>query len=471
MQYWWQKFILGFTLLITSNIHADVILHAFNWKYSDITANVTSIKNAGYKAVLISPPAKSSGNEWWGSYQPQDMRVIDNPLGNKEDLQKLLTTLSKNGIAVYADVVLNHMANEAYIRNDLNYPGNNILATYANNKTYFERQKLFGDLNNNVIANNDFHPAFCINNWNDVYQVQNGRLCGGGSDAGLPDLAATNNVIALQKQYLQALKNMGIKGFRLDAVKHMDNYYLSSILTPDLLNGSFVFGEVITGGGTGNSDYEQFLKSYLASTSHSAYDFPLFATIRNAFSINGSMSQLANPSANGQALANNRAVTFSITHDIPTNDGFRYQIMEPTDELLANAYLLGRDGGVPMIYSDHGETKNKDGTRWVNYYNRSDIQAMVKFHNATHGTTMEVIASNNCYLVFKRNYTNGDAAGIVAINKCGFAQNVAIDTNRYKMLWHRNYVDVLNKSDILNIGSNSITITIPARSAKMWLAS
>lgn len=49
----------------TSSVQAEAILHAFNWKYADVTANAAQIAAAGYKKVLISPALKSSGNEWW----------------------------------------------------------------------------------------------------------------------------------------------------------------------------------------------------------------------------------------------------------------------------------------------------------------------------------------------------------------------------------------------------------------------
>lgn len=106
-------------LLFSSATYADTILHAFNWKYSDVTANANQIAEAGYKKVLVAPAMKSSGSQWWARYQPQDLRTIDSPLGNKQDLAAMITALKGVGVDVYADVVLNHMANESWKRSDL----------------------------------------------------------------------------------------------------------------------------------------------------------------------------------------------------------------------------------------------------------------------------------------------------------------------------------------------------------------
>ncbi len=42
---------------------------------------------------------------------------------------------------------------------------------------------------------------------------------------------------------------MGIKGFRVDAVKHMSDYQINAVFTPEIKQGMHVFGEVITTGG------------------------------------------------------------------------------------------------------------------------------------------------------------------------------------------------------------------------------
>ncbi|WP_234418398.1 hypothetical protein [Dongshaea marina] len=56
MRNFWQL-VVATCMLLTFGAKADVILHAFNWKYSEVTRKADEIKNAGYKEVLISPPS------------------------------------------------------------------------------------------------------------------------------------------------------------------------------------------------------------------------------------------------------------------------------------------------------------------------------------------------------------------------------------------------------------------------------
>lgn len=440
---------------------ADVILHAFNWRYDTVEARAAEIQSLGYRAVLVAPPLKSEGAAWWARYQPQDLRTIDHPLGNRQSFQRMSNALRARGIRVYADIILNHMANEAAQRGDLNYPGQRVLNTYAANTTYWNNQRLFGDLRYNFLSQWDFGPANCINNYNDVWQVQNWRLCGGPGDAGLPDLLGSNYVVGQQRSYLTALKGLGVTGFRIDAAKHMPLSHINAVLTPEIKSGVHVFGEVITNGGAGDSEYSGFLLPYLNGTDHGAYDFPLFGSIRNALRFGGSMNALVNPAAVGQALPNARAVTFTVTHDIPNNGGFRYLILDPTDETLAYAYVLGRDGGSPLLYSDNNESGDN---RWVNAYRRSDLAAMIRFHNTTQGSDMQVLSYSDCHLLFRRGNR-----GIVGINKCGSTVNTTVNMNNSVLWWNTVYRDVLDSNSVVNIGSSNYTFSLPARRARMWM--
>ncbi|MEL6816420.1 MAG: alpha-amylase family glycosyl hydrolase, partial [Cyanobacteria bacterium J06598_3] len=94
----------------------DVILHAFNWRYTDIINNLGTIRSAGYGAILIPPPLYSdpNGDQWWQRYQPKDYRVLLSHLGGKRDLEQLIAACHAGTpkLRVYADLVVNHMANE-----------------------------------------------------------------------------------------------------------------------------------------------------------------------------------------------------------------------------------------------------------------------------------------------------------------------------------------------------------------------
>lgn len=460
-----SKASLTFTLALASiasvqHASADAILHAFDWNYSDVSAKATEIKSLGYKAVLVAPPLKSNSanSAWWQRYQPQDIRVIDHARGNKQTFQTMVNALNAQGVAVYADIVLNHMANERNGATD--FPGSGAINTYNSNTTYWNNQKLFGDLTQGLFGGYDFNSANCISDYNDVWQVQNWRLCGGAGDTGLPDLNPNSWVVTQQRNYLTALKNMGVKGFRVDAAKHMTAYHMNQIFTSTIKTNMYVFGEIITGGGAGNLDNDRFLSPYLRDTDHKAYDFPLFHSIRNAFGFGGSMSSLVNPQAVGQAIDQFRAVTFTINHDIPLNGGFRSWIMDATDEKLAYAYIMGRDGGKPLIFSD---TTGTDSNRWVNAYKAPHIAAMLKFHNKVQGQGMEVLAHNSCAILFRRG-----EEGVVGINKCGSQQNFSVNTNnRFK--WYRNYRDVLTNNALVYINSSNYTFALPSRTARMWL--
>jgi alpha-amylase len=457
--------LLWLMLCFSPAVLADAILHAFDWHYDEVAAKASEIKNLGYKAVLVAPPLKSDagGCAWWQRYQPQDLRVIDHCKGNKQAFVNMINALNDSNPArkvdVYADIVLNHMANERSGATD--FPGQSAVNSYGNNSSYWNNQRLFGNLTQGLFGSADFNPANCISNYNDVWQVQNWRLCGGNGDTGLPDLNPNNWVVQQQRAYLTALKNLGVKGFRVDAAKHMTIWHINEIFTSSIKSGMYLFGEIITSGGAGNNEYDSFLAPYLNYTDHKAYDFPLFNTIRSAFSFAGSLSQLVNPGAYGQALANSRAVTFTITHDIPTNAGFRYLIMDSTDEYLAYAYVMGRDGGKPLIFSDSTGT---DNGRWVNAYKASHISKMLNFHNRMQGQGMEMLAWNDCAILFRRGQE-----GIVGINKCGSTQSFNISTHN-RFYWYRNYRDVLSAGNLVYISGGSYNFSLPARQARMWYA-
>ncbi len=155
-------------------------------------------------------------------------------------------------------------------------------------------------------------------------------------------------------------------------------------------------------------------------------------------------------------------MTFSVTHDVPNNDGFRGMIFDPQDEYLANAYVLGRDGGVPMIYSDHGESAANhptDKARWHTLWKRADIQGMLAFHNAMHGQPERSLHTSPVALVLAR----GDQ-GVLAINKSGDWQHTLLSSHG---LQAGDYECALH-GHRMHVAGCDIDLHVPPRQAQMW---
>lgn len=443
---------------------SDVILHAFDWQYAYVAENAKKISELGYKTVLVSPPMKSAirddGTEWWQRYQPQDYRIIDNQLGNTKDFSAMVQMLNEFGIRVYADVVFNHMANEAYLRPDLDYPNEFDMQCYRTNWEEVQKLRLFGDLSQPLFTEDDFVEAFGIEDWKDKWEVQNGRITGGNEDPGLPTLRHNDNVVAKQQAYLKALKKMGVTGFRIDAAKHMTLDHLRKVWTDDIMKDVHIFGEIITDGGATKEEYEIFLQPYLESTKLGAYDFPLFNTVFEAFQPKGDMTSLINPYTFGQALSNTRAITFAITHDIPNNDVFSNLVMEEVSEWLAYCYILGRDGGVPLIYTDldtSGILDKSGQPRWMNAWKDPRMAKMISFHNFAHGEPMKRMLGDEDFLVFSRGEN-----GLVAINKSDHRIEISMD-------WQKDMLDLLSDSN-LKVDQGEFNFTLEPQGCMMMVA-
>lgn len=448
---------MAFELADKGAIMSDVILHAFNWPLAKVADSAAAIAANGFGAVLLPPPLYSdqNGPDWWQRYQPKDYRVIRSYLGGKEQLERAIKALHDFDVRVYADVVFNHMANEKGQRDDpFNFPGEAELRRYRAERPSFERDRLYGDLDVGLFSPWDFNPDGDIHNWNDPHESQEHRL------SGLPDLDLSDWVVGQQQACLAALNGLGFDGYRIDAIKHLPFDHISRVFqTPDMA-GRFVFGEALT-----SNDHEEniFLWPLLDRTAISFYDFPLHETLRRVFSPGGSMRELIDPAARGQALPWHRGVTFSITHDIPCNDGFRWQMLEPQDEFLANVYIFSRDGGVPLVYSDHNESAEcygRDRDRWSNAWSRDDTVRMISFHNAVHGMPQRPLFEDDGFIVFAR----GDC-GIVAINKTEEWCHPRIWTyglrhGRYRCMMH---------GWEMQVEGELFEFSIPPRQAQIWL--
>lgn len=380
-----------------SSVAGDVIVHLFNYPFKSITSELKELAQSGYSYIQVSPPQLSRGDTaWFGRYQPLDYRVIESPLGNEDDLKELIREARKYKIGIIVDVVFNHMAalGSGY---NLSFPPPWVREKYG-------LSELFNA--------NDFHSAFCIQDYNNTYEVRNGRLCDFRTEGGLPDLDPNSKVLAAQISYLKKLIDMGAKGFRFDAVKHMEPGHLKILLDslpPDTIN----FAEIITS----RFNLDRDLTPYLQASDRVGFmDFVLQETLRQAFGYNGDLTALVEPEKSQMALDKSKSIAFTVNHDFPQNDAFKFMIMDPKDEELAYAYIFARKGGTPHFYSDLGQSDGLSSDRWK-WAHRSPVKiAMVKFHNLLASKSEEFALSDKCLLAINR-----ESEGVAIINKCGYA--------------------------------------------------
>ncbi|MCF7908599.1 MAG: alpha-amylase [Candidatus Omnitrophica bacterium] len=410
----------------------NVILHAFNWKFKEIEKQAKEISSFGYSAILISPPTFSQGKEWFYRYQPLDYRVIFSPLGNLQELTSLIQTLKKNNLKIYIDVVFNHMAHR---RDDnLDFPGKDILDQYQQDPV-FARNRLYGDLSKDIFSAEDFSHK---------------------TDTGLSDLDPdSQRVISAQKEYLRALKKIGADGFRIDAAKHMSIEHIKKVFTEEITRGLYIFAEIIP------ELHRIFLKDFLKRVDFSVYDFNLFYSMRKALSIEGSLEALKEP----DQLDRFRSLTFAITHDIPNNQEMRQLIFDSNDpnridEKIAYAYIIGRDGGVPLVYSDKGKEGGMHSDQWKDAYKSKDLLKMIKFHNLLSGKTMQIVSAGKCHLIFSR---EGD--GIAVFNKCTESIQVEVDSRTIQ----GKFINIDNNKKKFNIVTDNYSFNLPPRSFQLFL--
>ena len=289
---------------------AGVIYQAFNLRFRDIKTQLPELQKQGYTYIQVSPPQKSNPSpQWWARYQPIDHTIIDSPLGNEKELKELINTAHKRKLKIIIDVVFNHMANYGNYVKNLNYPR---------------------------FSSQDFYPQNCINynNRNSVIQ--------GWINCDLPDLKTTSPHVRQEaKNYLKKLLALGADGFRFDAAKHIEPDFFRDILTV-VPSDKLVYGEVIGQTLAESQEYTGILW---------VTDFHLVSTMSNAFSYGGDLRSLINPTASGQALPGIKAVTFAHNHDIAKGQ-IGYKLPTPQDIKLANAYILARQEGFPIVYTD-----------------------------------------------------------------------------------------------------------------------
>lgn len=93
----------------------SVMIHLFEWKWSDIAAECERfLAPKGYAGVQVSPPNEHAVitnpfRPWYERYQPVSYKLVSRS-GNEQQFVNMVNRCNAVGVRIYVDAVINHMA-------------------------------------------------------------------------------------------------------------------------------------------------------------------------------------------------------------------------------------------------------------------------------------------------------------------------------------------------------------------------
>ena len=408
----------------------DVFVHLFEWPWSAVASECeTQLGPKGFKAVQISPPQEDIlGSQWWTRYQPVSYSINQSRSGTQAQFIDMVTRCKAVGVDIYVDAVINHMTAGS--------------GTGSNGTVYtkYGYPSLYGA--------GDFHAPCAVNNYQDAANVQDCEL------VGLADLN-TGSPQVQQKiaDYMVGLVQLGVAGFRLDAVKHIQPVELNAILSKvnqTLAAQSkplpYYFAEVIDYGGEAVKAHDYFGLGYSSSGATDITEFKFTGVGDKFIHIGGQYLAQLNPNGltGGQfseaawgLMPSDKAVVFLGNHDTARSGSGISPVSyrSPSIFRLANVWLLAQPYGYPSILSNYsfdittqaGRDAGPPGTlpgcvasleavtttgQWVCEHRDPAIVNMVAFRKAVAGTVQANWWDNGANAIA---FSRGNL-GFVAIN-------------------------------------------------------
>lgn len=334
---------------LPKTIQEGVILHCFDWKYTDITANLPNIAAAGFTAVQTSPAQTNyDGPTSWNTlYRPRDTEIGPNTLGTKADLATLCAEAHKLGIKVIVDVVANHT--------------DGILKWVAD---FWKNTDLYHTHGGNI-------------NWGDRWQVTHGEI-------GMKDLKTEDPRVQQKfKAYIQALKAIGVDGCRFDAAKHIglpsegDGFW-PAIIDKDMFN----YGEILENTGGDDSKLLPEYMQYMSVTdSRYGTDNVLGAAKNGQATLYGGGNY-------SFTYSTDKLIYWGESHDTYCNK--KGHSVGVSQEVVDRAYAVAAShNNIPALYFSRPVGTDglgaQAGAMGSTHYTSKSVAEVNKFHNAMAG--------------------------------------------------------------------------------------
>ena len=325
-------------------------VHLFEWKWTDVARECeTYLGPKKFTAVQISPPSEhnwvTTGDgapyPWWMRYQTVSYRLDRSRSGTRAEFIDMVNRCNAAGVAIYADAVINHMTATSGTVSSAG-PSTWDVSSYPHVP--------YGP--------NDFHAPCAINNYGDAFQVQNCGL------SGLRDLDTGSAYVRGKiADYLVELYNLGVRGFRIDAAKHIHPADLGAIISAveaRVATPPYWFLEVIGSAGEAVQPDQYF---GLGNNAVDVTEFKYGRELFGKFAGGGKLADLRTFGETWALMPNDRAVAFTDNHDKQRGHGGGGNYLTyhngPTYD-LANVFMLAWPYGYPALMSSYAFSKNND---------------------------------------------------------------------------------------------------------------
>jgi hypothetical protein len=361
----------------------EVMIQGFHWTtdvsatkwYEVIKSNSTVLQTAGFDAIWLPPPSKSTGGM---GYIPTVWYDLNNAQGTQAQLVSLIADLHSKNIKVIADIVINHRGGTLGWY-DFSTPSWN---------TPTETWSICN--NSNISASGQKGTGAA-----DYDPVATGLKSAGesGSFSAARDLDHSNTLVRDGiKTWMNWLKtDIGFDGWRYDFVHGYDGKYIKEY--NDATNPYFSVGELLEGNRDRIVKWIDYTKAGTTAASSTAFDFATKSTLQNAFNDNN-LSYLKDSNGKASGLIGvwpANAVTMLDNHDTGPSPYGQDLWTFPSSQVLKGYVYLLTHPGTPMVW-------------WPHYFNwgiKTEIDAMIKIRKDNQLSSTSalniVTAINNLY--------------------------------------------------------------------------
>ena len=361
---------------LPSGIQQGNILHCFNWKISEVKANLQNIANAGFGTVQLSPLQRDNGSAWHDLYRPYDL-ALGTVLGTEAELKALCAEAKTYGIKVIVDVVANHVDK-----------------TSGYHDTWW-------DSNSRVRWNGSI-------DYSNRYSITHGQL-GDYGDIN----SEQSDVQARAKAYVQKLKDCGVSGCRWDAAKHIGlpsegcNFWSTVTSVSDMYH----YGEILDSPGPSANIISEYA-NYMSVTD-------------NRYSNSAARDNGGLPTGYGGDWAVNydlgsKCVYWGESHDTYSNDEWSQNVDQSVIDRAYAAMACRNDAAALYLArpSAKGFSNIKIG-KGTDAYKSTAISAVNKFRNKMVGRADYFTNNGSAVSVTRKN------GGAVIVSKSSGSVSIA----------------------------------------------